>query len=510
MAASNAKGKPGVKRLTRRDLVLAEEVGQFFYDPFGFVMFAFPWGVKGTRLEKQNGPDDWQIEVLVTLGEMLKAGVGLKDALPVLLAVASGHGIGKTALIAWIILWFISTRQHPQIVVTAGKKDQLMGKTWRELAKWHRMAINAAWFEWRATKLEQVLYPETWNAVAIAWSKNAPENFAGTHEEHVLVIFDEASAIDDCIWEVTDGAMTTPGAVWIAFGNPTRNNGRFAQCFGKFRSIWKTWHIDSRTAKMANRRLLDMWVKMYGEDSDFVRVRVRGQFPRAGDLQFISSEDVAAAIARTAKGFEAYGKVLSVDIARHGMDQSVMCFRQGRKMLKLVKMRIPDLMQIAARVAEAIDEFEPDTVFVDATGMGWGVVDRLRQLNYNNVIGVQTGEKALNPDRFHDRRAELWYAMREWIQDGGSLVDDQELTDELTSVEYGFDTKQRYVLESKDDMRARDLPSPDNADALALSFCAPVAPAKKKRTGGWRDRIKNKSGSRRGGSSGRRGSAMAA
>lgn len=501
---SKGPAKSGAKRLTRQDLVLAEEVGKFFFDPYGFVMFAFPWGVAGTRLAKQQGPDDWQIEVLVTLGEMLRAGIGLSDALPVLLAVASGHGIGKTALISWIILWFISTRAHPQIVVTAGKKDQLMGKTWRELAKWHRMSINAAWFEWRATKLENVLYPETWNAVAIAWSKNAPENFAGTHEEHVLVIFDEASAIDDCIWEVTDGAMTTPGAIWIAFGNPTRNNGRFAQCFGKFRALWKTWHIDSRTAKMANRRLLDMWVELYGEDSDFVRVRVRGQFPRAGDLQFISSEDTAAAVGRPAVGFEAYGRVLSMDVARHGMDQSVILCRQGRKITKIKKMRIPDLMQLAARAAEEIDAFKPDTVFVDATGMGWGVVDRLRQLNYTNVIGVQVGEKALNPDRFNDRRAELWYAMREWIQDGGSLPNDQELIDELTSVEYGFDGNQRYVIESKDDMKARDLPSPDTADALALSFCAPVAPTRKK-TGGWRDRVKSKArGSRS------RGTSMAA
>lgn len=490
LPSANRRVGTAAKRLTTLDLTMAKDIGEYYADPLGFVLYAFPWGKAGTRLAKQTGPDTWQVEVLEELGRMVREGWGVADALPVLLAVASGHGIGKTALIAWIILWFISTRQFPQIVVTAGKREQLSTKTWRELAKWQKLAINGNWFIWTATKLEHCLSPETWSAQAIAWSKNAPENFAGTHEEDVLVIYDEASAIDDVIWETTDGAMTTPGAIWVAFGNPTKTTGRFAQCFGKFRALWRCWNIDSRTAKMANRRLLDLWVEMYGEDSDFVRVRVRGQFPRAGDLQFISSEDVAAAKLRRARGQENYGKVLSVDVARHGMDQTVFCYRQGRKVLPFKKFRIPDTMQVAALVAEAINEWKPDVVFVDATGLGWGVVDRLHQMGFNQVIGVQTGERANQPERFFNRRAELWYHMRAWIQDGGSLPDDQELEDELTAIEYGFDPKNRYVLESKDDLRARDMPSPDTADALALSFHAPVAPTKAKPET-WRKRLKS-------------------
>ncbi|HOU64678.1 MAG TPA: hypothetical protein PK861_01425, partial [Thermomonas sp.] len=308
-ASSGSRRTSGAaKQFTRQDLVLAEDIGAFFADPLGFVLYAFPWGKKGTRLAEEFGPDDWQIRVLDELGKAVREGREVKDALPVLLAVASGHGIGKTALISWIILWFISTREFPQIVVTAGKKEQLTSKTWRELAKWSKMAINGHWFVWTSTKLEHALYPDTWYASAIPWSKNAPENFAGTHEEHVLVVYDEASAIDDVIWEVTDGAMTTPGAIWIAFGNPTKNTGRFHACFNKFRDLWRRFQIDSREAKKANRRLLDLWVKLYGEDSDFVKVRVRGVFPSAGDLQFIPSEDVQAAIDRVSKGHEKYGK----------------------------------------------------------------------------------------------------------------------------------------------------------------------------------------------------------
>lgn len=496
----NRRTSTAAKQLTKADLKLATELSAYINDPLGFVLYVFPWGQAGTRLHDQDGPDKWQIEAMEVLREELEKGANVADALPVMLAVASGHGIGKTALIAWIILWFISTREFPQIMVTAGKKDQLMGKTWRELAKWQKMALNGHWFIWTATKLEHVLYPELWNAQAIAWSKNAPENFAGTHEKHVLVIFDEASAIDDVIWEVTDGAMTTPGALWIAFGNPTRNSGRFFDCFNKLRAMWRSMKVDSRTAKMANRRLLNRWVELYGEDSDFVRVRIRGEFPRAGDLQFIATDDVRAAMARRALGYDKYGKVLAVDVARHGSDQTVFCYRQGRKVHKFAKYRIPDTMQVAAKVAEAINDWGPDAVFIDATGLGWGVVDRLHQMGFTQVIGIQTGEKALAEARYFNRRAELWGLMREWLQDGGCIPDDKELETDLTSVEYGFDGKQRYVLESKADLKERGLDSPDTADALALSFASPVAPTKAT-PATWRSRLANKR---------RRKSAMAA
>lgn len=497
-ASGNRRTTAQAKVLGKRDLELQRElVERYYYDPLGFVLAMFPWEKQGTRLSDEKGPDKWQIKVMEALGENLRKGISLEDAMPTLIAVASGHGIGKTALIAWILIWFLSTRDHPQVVVTAGKKEQLMGKTWRELAKWLKMSLNGHWFVWSATKIEHVLFPETWNAQAIAWSKHAPENFAGTHEKHVLVIFDEASAVDDVIWEVTDGAMTTPGAIWIAFGNPTKNSGRFFECFNKHRKSWIQFQIDSRTAKMANRRLLDSWVETYGEESDFVKVRIRGVFPSAGDLQFISTEDVRAAFARPmSKGYEKYGKVLAVDVARHGDDQTVFAKRQGRRLFPLRRFRIKDLMQVAALVAEEINDWKPDAVFIDATGMGWGVVDRLHQMGYTQVIGVQTGEKAFAEERYFNRRVELWGLMKEWIHDGASMPDDRELESDLTGIEYGFDGKQRYVLETKADMKERGLDSPDSADALALTFASPVAPTKAKKET-WRSRLRRKNGKSR-------------
>lgn len=289
------------------------------------------------------------------------------------------------------------------------------------------------------------------------------------------MIYDEASAIADVIWETTDGAMTTPGAMWIAFGNPTKTSGRFYSCFhGKHKALWNSRHIDSRTAKMANRKILDKWIEIHGIDSDFVRVRVLGQFPRYGDMQFISIDEYLAATRRVTIGYEEFGRVLGVDVARHGLDQTVICRRQGRMVWPLKRLRVPDLMKIASLVAEAIEEFKPDTVFIDATGMGWGVVDRLRQMGYRNIVAIQTGETAIEPQRFKRVREELWWKVREFIRNGGQLPVDPELEAELSTPEYWYDDQQRFQLESKDDLRERGEASPDGADALALTFAAPV------------------------------------
>ena len=267
---------------------LIEDLAGFYGDPLGFVRWAYPWREPGA-LASESGPDDWQTDVLTRLGAAVKSGKSANEAIRV--AVASGHGIGKTALIAWIIHWFMSTREFPQVVVTASTQTQLSTKTWREVAKWHRLLINEHWFRWTATKFYHVQYPETWFASAIPWSENNADAFAGTHEKFVLIVYDEGNAISDIIWETTEGALTTPGALWMVFGNYTKNTGRFNDCFaGRMRERWMRFQIDSRTAKKANLAQINQWIEDYGEDSDFVRIRVRGVAPRAGSDQFIGQD----------------------------------------------------------------------------------------------------------------------------------------------------------------------------------------------------------------------------
>lgn len=456
------------------EVELIQDIAKFYDNPLGFVKYVFSWG-EGSLKDQEI--DKWQADTLIVIGDAVKSGATLNEALSeaIRLAIASGHGIGKTAFVSWIILWFISTREFPQIVVTSNTANQLSAKTWRELAKWHRLSINKHWFEWTATKFYHKQYPDTWFASAIPWSINNSEAFAGTHEKHVLVIYDEASGIHDQIWEVTEGAMTTPGAMWLAFGNPTKNTGRFRECFGKFKHRWITRQIDSREAKQASLKQIQQWVDDYGEDSDFVRVRVRGVFPRAGSNQFIGADIVEACRKYVAEGYESLEKLLAVDVARFGDDQSVIKRRQGRKVWPAKKYRGLDTMALASKVVEEIDDYNPDAVFIDGVGVGAGVVDRVKQLRPSaNIIEVNAGATPNDPEKYFNKAAEMWGLMRDYLKAGADLDDDNELLEELQAREYGFSPKQQIQLEKKSDMKARGLSSPDVADSLALTFAEKI------------------------------------
>ena len=450
------------------EAVLAEEVGSCFADPLRFVRLVFDWN-QG-ELAGHAGPDAVQEEVLRAIGTNC---LHARDAVRV--AVASGHGIGKTALVAWIILWFMSTRVKCAGVITANTKNQLTTKTWRELGLWHRRAINAHWFSWSATKFAQIENPDTWFVSAIPWTTERSESFAGLHARDVLVIYDEASAIHDEIWEVSEGAMTTRGAMWVAVGNPTRNTGRFHDCFGRFRHRWITHQVDSRRSRFANQDQIAQWIEDYGEDSDFVRVRVRGVFPRAGSDQFIGEQDIDAARGRTGEGVGP--KVLGVDVARFGDDQTVFLLRNGDRVEWIRRHRGLDLMQTAARVADIMVEVKPDAVFIDGVGVGGGVVDRLTQMGFR-AGDVNSGGVAVDDARFANLRAEMWSRMRDWLKDRGAIpAEDIELATDLAGPHYLFDQRNRLRLERKQDMKARGLASPDAGDALALTFARTVAPA---------------------------------
>lgn len=433
----------------------AQAILTFRDDPADYVRCVF-----------QAEPDKWQAEALAAIATGQR------------LAVASGHGVGKTALTSWLIHWFMSTRPNPQVVVTANTKNQLDSKTWRELAKWNQRAINGGWFGHSATRFALKEAPDTWFASAIPWTENNSEAFAGTHEDHVLNVFDEASSIPDVIWDVVEGSMTTPGAKWAAFGNPTRNTGRFRECWGRFRHRWHTMQVDSRTAQQADKAQIEAWIADYGIDSDFVKVRVLGEFPSQSASQFINGADVDACRVYKAQGFETLPKVLAADIARFGDDQSVIAKRQGRKVLPLVPWRGLDLMASADKIAEAIDDYEPDAVVVDETGIGSGVVDRLRQLNYK-VFGFNGGETAKDSDTYRNRRAEVWGLMRDALRHRVELPDDRELAQDLIGPEYHFTPTQQLLLERKEDMKKRGLASPDKGDAVAMTWA--VQPRSKSR-----------------------------
>jgi len=450
------------KTIRTADDEIIELFEPLLFDPYGWVLAAIDW-------KDDEGPDDWQKEVLINLGKDLMKGATLGDAIRT--AISSGHGSGKTALICWIILFCMSTMPHLSGVVTANTSKQLETKTWRELAVWHKRLINSHWFTWTATKFYHNEHPETWFCAAIPNSEHNSEAFAGQHAKHVLVVYDEASLIPNIIWEVSEGAMTTGGAIWIVTGNPTRSSGKFYDCFHDQKHRWRTYKIDCRNAKMADKRLIQSWLEDYGEDSDFFRVRGRGEFPRAAATQFISTESVDEAIKRKIdeRVWSCSRRFLGVDVARFGDDSTVLIRRYGRKVFKPEKYNRIDTMEVAARVAETYRKHKIDLVFVDGNGVGAGVVDRLRQLGIP-VIDVQAGSRSSMPSTYANMRAEVWGRMRDWLADADLPEDCPELKKELISIEYGFNPKYQIILEKKETMKARGLPSPDHAEALAMTF----------------------------------------
>jgi hypothetical protein len=302
-----------------------------------------------------------------------------------------------------------------------------------------------------------------------------------------MLIFDEASAIDKIIWEVSEGALTDKDTeiIWIAFGNPTRNTGRFAECFGKYKTKWVHKNVDSRTARMTNKKQLDEWVEMYGEDSDFVKVRVRGIFPSASAMQLIPLSLAESGFARAAAirdgEYSFSPRILGADVARYGDDRSAIYMRQGLYAVLLWQSVGVDNMQLASVIADFEDRYKADAVFIDA-GYGVGVIDRLRQMG-RRPVEINFGSKPLDA-RYANKRTEMWWLMKDWLASGGALMEYEvssekriadDIRDDLIGPEYFFTGSQKIMLERKEDMKKRGLASPDLADALALTFAEPVA-----------------------------------
>jgi hypothetical protein len=468
------------------DLDLADQIAEFYDDPLGHVLFSYPWG-EGS-LSGFTGPDQWAIEFLTALGEEVrKRGFNGHTAVPpIRFSTASGHGIGKSALVAWLIRWIMDTRPQCKGVVTANTAAQLRSKTWAELAKWHNLGITSHWFTLVGGTLGSLAYyhtanPQTWRVDGQTCEERNSEAFAGLHaaSSTPFYIFDEASAVPDKIFEVREGGLTDGEPMVYDFGNPTRNTGRFFENMqGRFRHMYNRRSIDSRTVSITNKELIEEWKQAYGEDSDFFKVRVKGEFPDSGALQFIPRSLVEECVNLGVHVQPNDPVVISVDVARFGDDESVIWLRRGRDAESMGHFRYHgmDTMTLAARIAELAVQHRPDAIFIDGGGVGGGVVDRCLQLGLN-VSEINFGSKATQKD-YLNLRAQMWGNLRDALKVGIRLPDDDDLKTDLTSVEYGFTGPNQIKLESKDDMKKRGLKSPDLGDALALSFVLPVYPSR--------------------------------
>lgn len=465
------------------DEQLVEDAAEMSADPLAWAHYAYEWGAGELAGDGAQELRTWQAESFAEIRDHLTDPVTRFQ--PKRMAVASGHGIGKSAFIGMLCNWAMSTCEDTRIVVTANTENQLRTKTWPEISKWTRLSITSPWWSVPGMSMysSEPGREKSWRADATPWSENNTEAFAGLHNKgkRIVLVFDEASKIADKVWEVAEGALTDANTeiIWLAFGNPTQAGGRFRECFRRYRHLWSTRHIDSRSVEGTNKTYLDEFVATHGEDSDIVKVRVRGMFPAMSIKQFISADDVDQAFGReiAPASYNFAPKILTLDNAWEGDDEGVIGMRQGLKFRVLHTFAKNDNdWDVATKLAALEDEHQAAAVHIDA-GYGTGVVSAGKTMGRKWRLVWFSGE---SPDAgCLNLRAFMAKETRDWLKAGGCIDSDQVLYSDLTSIETVPRPDGKIQLEAKKDMKKRGLPSPGRADALFLSFAAPVrhAPA---------------------------------
>ena len=422
-------------------------------------------------------PEKWQKEALENLRDHDR------------LAIRSGHGVGKSTLLAWAILWWLLTRFPAKIACTANTSTQLSDVLWGELDKWWRKLPDGFkdLLEIKSERMEFVENPKQSFAVARTARKETPEAFQGYHSPHMLFIIDEASGVDDIIFEVGRGAMSSKNAKTIMTGNPTRTNGYFYNAFHSMKSFWRTMKVACEDSTQVSQKYIEECKEEYGEDSNAYRVRVLGEFPIEGDDVIIPLHLVESAVTReiTSVGEEIWG----LDVARFGDDRNALAKRRGNVLTQPIKWwKNKDIMQTTGIVLNEYNEAEkkPVVIFVDVIGFGAGVVDRLSEQGLP-VQGINVAELPAFGDKFMRMRDELWWEAREWFRKMDCKIpDDGQLIAELTLPTYTYTSGGKIKAEGKDEIKKRTArsagslgKSPDLADAFCLTFANGMMIARK-------------------------------
>jgi hypothetical protein len=466
-------------------------MGQYKSDPLGFVLFAFPWGK--ASLAGDDGPDTWQAEFLEDIGRQVRQRNfdGHTPVMPIRMTTASGHGIGKSVLVAWLFWWIISTRPESQITVSANTFTQLETRTWSAIQAWGSMCITRHWFDIGAQSVSHKTLKKKWSGSAQTCREENHEAFAGQHAKNSssVYLFDEASAIPDKILEVSEGGLTDGEPMYFMFGNPTRTTGRFYRAtFGSERERWVTRSIDSRSCKFSNKAQLAEWIQDYGEDSDFCKVRIFGKPPSASELQFIDSARIRQAMGRIVNPLPDEPLIAGFDVSGGGNAWNVIRFRRGQDAASIQPIRVTgekgrDRAVLIGICSELLKDQRTDkrigAMFVDSA-FGSPIVERLHTLGFRNVHEVSFGGES--PDQHQaNMRAYMWNRAKDWLINGSLPKDDEKLAAQLGLPGYHINKSNKLVLESKESITKRGEASPDDADALCLTFAqnvAPVAPKK--------------------------------
>ena len=416
-------------------------------------------------------PDPWQADLLDAIASGERR-----------ISVRSGHGVGKSTVVSWAAIWYILTRFHTKIVLTAPTSAQLYDALFAEIKRWIKelpqplqdlLDAKAERIELRASPTENFISARTSRA-------EQPEALQGIHAEHVMLIADEASGVPEQVFEAAAGSMSGHSAVTILLGNPVRSSGFFYATHTRLANQWWTRKVSCTDSSRVSKEYVEEMAIRYGEESNAYRIRVLGEFPKSDDDTVIPMDLLDSAKQRDVVGSKVAPMIWGLDVARFGSDSSTLCKRKGNEVTESIRRwRNLDLMQLTGAVVaewEALEEPDrPQEILVDSIGLGAGVVDRLRELNLP-ARGINVSESPAMGTTYRNLRAELWYKAKAWLERRDCrLPQDEQLITELATVRYKFTSNGKLQIEAKEDIRKRGLPSPDLADAFVLTFATDAA-----------------------------------
>ncbi len=404
-----------------------------------------------------------------------------------MVSVKSGHGVGKSALESWIIWWYISTRPYPKILCTAPTKHQLHDILWAEVSKWKRNSKSLDKdFEWTSEKIYLKGSQEEW--FAIARTSNKPDALQGTHAEHVLIIIDEASGVPDIVFEPVLGSMSTIDAKLLMCGNPTQLAGFFYESHTTKRELYKTHTIDGSKCERVDKNYVQTIIDMFGKDSDVYRVRVAGEFPKANPDSFIGLDMI-----RTEKKvIDIVESIdLGVDVARYGDDESVVATTYNKSQVERLNVfKHNDTMKLTGQIVNIIKMLNlkyPSIIVrvkIDCDGLGVGVYDRLKEVIVEKNLkakaiechfGGKGGKVSYDePIEYYNSTGIMWGTLRSKLKNNEiTIPNNEELIKQITNRKYFINSDGTIKLERKEDMKKRNVHSPDRADAVVLSLYEP-------------------------------------
>lgn len=447
-----------------------------------------------------NKLKQWRDSPLLFVTECLKAKPSTQQAEALVamtkkkrLTIRSGHGTGKSALAAWRILHFMATRAYPKVVCTAPTARQLSDVLWSELSKWLRGSVLSEEFILQKDKLFHKEAPKEWWARAVSPSVKASkeeqaETLAGFHGEHLLIIVDESSGVEDPVFIPLEGALTQEDNHVMLIGNPTRNSGYFydTHFHPEISKRWEKLHWDSRKSENVTKDMIDYFAEKYGIESNVFRIRVAGEPPIDDERSFIPLHWALQCIGREIEVDDGWPLSLSVDVAREGDDLSVIMPRRGNKIYEWQTFQGLHTIELGQRIVESFSDLEASYVGVDTVGVGGGVYDWLchdpRGLGMEHMFSVNVAEKASDRNQYYRLRDELWGLVRKNCMEGRYSFPDlvvkkggvdlnlgNELAHELSVVGYKLGVGGEIKIESKIDLKRRGIPSPNLADALCIS-----------------------------------------